>query len=52
MALGGGLATPKLPKKKKRKMDFGLLGVVRPPPRAWGGLVLPHTGRRGWPKPP
>jgi hypothetical protein len=33
----GGQTTPLAQKKKEeRKMSFGLLGVVEPPPRAWG----------------
>jgi hypothetical protein len=43
---------PKKKKKKKGKNGFRILGVARPPPRAWGWLQPPPTGRRGWPKPP
>jgi hypothetical protein len=39
-------------KKKKEKNGFGILEVAGPPPRAWGWLRTPPTGRRGWPKPP
>jgi hypothetical protein len=52
-AFGGGPATPKGQKKKKNKKNgFGILGVAGPPPRAWGWLRTPPTGRRGWLRPP
>jgi hypothetical protein len=52
-ALGGGPATPKGPKKKKKgKNGFWPLGVAGPPPRAWRWPKPPPTAGRGCPKPP
>jgi hypothetical protein len=52
-AFGGGPATPKGHKKKKKKNGRMGLGVVAgPPPRAWGWLRTPPTGRRWWLRPP
>jgi hypothetical protein len=51
----GVVRPPRKAKKKKKKNEkngFGILGVAGPPPRAWGWLRTPPTGRRGWPKPP
>jgi hypothetical protein len=52
-AFGGGPATPKATKKKKKKFRNGFvpLGVAGPPPRAWGGFghpLRPHPGPWGW----
>jgi hypothetical protein len=53
-AFGGGPATPKGPKKKKKrgKNGFWPLGVAGPPPRAWRWPKPPPTAGRGCPKPP
>jgi hypothetical protein len=53
-AFGGGLATPKGQKKKKRKgkMGFGLWGWLDHPLGPGCGFETPPTCHRGWPKPP
>jgi hypothetical protein len=53
-ALGGGPATPNGTNPFRFFFFFFLVafGVAGPPPKAWGWLRPPHTGRMGWPKPP
>jgi hypothetical protein len=50
-ALGGGLATPKIPNPFFPSFFFFFL-VAGPPPKAWGGFGHPHTAGMGWSKPP
>jgi hypothetical protein len=51
---GGGQTTPKRPppqkKEKKKRMDFGLLEVAEPPPRAWSHPILAVGGGRSQPQ--
>jgi hypothetical protein len=55
-ALGGGPATPNGTNPFLFFFFFFFswwpFGVAGPPPKAWGWLRPPHTGRMGWPKPP
>jgi hypothetical protein len=52
-ALRGGPATPNGTNQFRFFFLFLVaFGVAGPPPKAWGWLRPPHTGRMGWPKPP